>query len=302
MQIDMTPALSNKFHPGSGLERSVCAQANRMEQTQEGDLTCTLERAVMGAIANANGTLRLCENVGWSVVSGKDLANYATHPEEARILDPRACERRRVEFALGRAAAHLALSQIGSENAKPVLRGPRGEPLWGDGIAGSITHCFPWSAAVVVKRSNRFAIGVDLESMEGMQGTDISHLVCGDAELDWVRSGDFRERLTMIFSAKEAVYKAFYPHCLQYIDFREIELTWFPEQNCFQAEFLEPFRLNFSWRQACAVHCRRNAELIFSCVVHQFREKGCSLNAGSCIHSSTEPHPSTSPPRRRVLA
>ena len=261
-----------------------------MEQTQEGDLACTVKRAVIGAVANADSTLRLGENVGWSIVSQEDLANYATHPEEARILAPRACERRRVEFALGRAAAHLALRQIGSENIKPVLRGPSGEPLWGEGIVGSITHCFPWSAAVVVKRSNHFAIGVDLETMEGMQGTDISPLVCRDAELDWVRCGDFRERLTMIFSAKEAVYKGFYPLWLQYIDFKEIELTWLPEQNCFQAEFLEPFRHNFPWGQACAVHCRRNAELIFSCMVHQYQRKGCSSNAGSCIHSSTEDH------------
>jgi hypothetical protein len=99
-----------------------------MEQTQEGCLACAVERAVIGAVANADSTLRLGESVGWSIVSQEDLANYATHPEEARILAPPAYERRRVEFALGRAAAHVALSQIGSDNIKPVLRGPGGEP------------------------------------------------------------------------------------------------------------------------------------------------------------------------------
>jgi 4'-phosphopantetheinyl transferase EntD len=271
------------------VERSARAQASRMEQTQEGYLACAVERAVTGAVANADSTLRLGENVGWSIVSQEDLANYATHPEEARILAPPACERRRVEFALGRAAAHVALSQIGSDNVKPVLRGPGGEPLWGDGIAGSITHCFPWSAAVVVKRSNHFAIGVDLETMEGMQGTDISHLVCRDAELDWVRCGDFRERLTMIFSAKEAVYKAFFPFCRRYIDFKEVELTWVPEQNRFQAEFLTPLSFDLPCGRACLVHGHSHAELVFSCVIQQLQRNAHASNDGSLTHSSPDP-------------
>ena len=273
MQLDIAPASSNRFHPEPRPEaeqgRSLSAQASQMEQTEIHELARSLERVVNGAIANYRGTLRLGENVGLAVVSEKDLPNYALHPEEARILAPRACERRRVEFALGRAAGHLALKQLGSKNPEPILRGQGGEPLWRDGIAGSFTHCFPWSAAVVVKCPDHFVVGVDLENMEGIQGTDITHLVCCDAELDWVRRGDFRERLTMIFSAKEAVYKAFYPVCRRYIDFKEIELTWFPERNCFQAEFTERLRTDLSWGKVCSVHCRRHAEMIFSCVIHR---------------------------------
>jgi 4'-phosphopantetheinyl transferase EntD len=239
-----------------------------MKQTEIRELTCSVERAVNGAIADARGTLRLGENVGLAAVSEKDLPNYAPHPEEARILGPRASERRRVEFALGRAAGHLALKQLGSENTEPILRGQGGEPLWREGIAGSITHCFPWSAAIVVKCSNQFVIGVDLETVEGVQGTDITDLVCCEAELDWVRRGDFQERLTMIFSAKEAVYKAFYPVCLRFIDFKEIELTWFHEHSCFQAEFTERLKTDLLCGEVCAVYCRRHAEMVFSCVIH----------------------------------
>jgi 4'-phosphopantetheinyl transferase EntD len=239
-----------------------------MEQTEIKTLACAVERAVIRTMAGEYGSLGLSENVGLAVVSEKEVANYALHPEEARILAPRACRRKQAEFALGRAASHIALTQIRAESSEPILRGPGGEPLWGDGIVGSITHCFPWSVAVVVKGSNRFAIGVDLETTVGIQGTDISHLVCRDAELDWVRHGNFQERLTMIFSAKEAVYKAFYPLCRRYIDFKEVELTWFPEQSRFQAEFPEPLSTNLPSGQACAVHCLRHAELVFSCVIH----------------------------------
>src|SRR2546426_12618717 len=113
-----------------------------------------------------------------------------------------------------------------------------------------------------------FGVRGELRNVEGIPGTDISDLICGEAELGWVRGGDFQERLTMIFSAKEAIYKAFYPLCRRYIDFKEVELTWFPEQYRFQGEFLAPFGSNLP-QEACAVHCRSHAELVFSCLIHE---------------------------------
>src|SRR6266704_3331949 len=47
---------------------------------------------------------------------------------------------------------------IGFSNAFPILRGQKGEPLWPEGIAGSITHCYPWNVAVAAKCSNPMAI------------------------------------------------------------------------------------------------------------------------------------------------
>jgi len=269
MPVDITEALSSRFHSAPGQERSRYAQRSRTEQTEARELMSALEWTVIRAMAAADSSLHLAENIGLAIVSREDGANYTLHPEEVRILSPRACGRKRVEFALGRAAAHFALKQIGFENPPPVLRGQEGEPIWPDGIAGSITHCHPWSVAVAVKCSNRLAIGVDLETVEGIQGTDISDLICGEAELNWVRGGDFQERLTMIFSAKEAIYKAFYPLCRRYIDFKEVELSWFPEQYRFQGEFLAPFGPNLPQRRVCAVHCRCHAELVFSCLIHE---------------------------------
>src|SRR6266571_669355 len=260
MPVDITEALSSRFRSAPGQERSRY-QPRRTEQLEARELMSALEWTVIRAMAAADSSLCLAENIGLAIVSREDRANYTLHPEEVRILSPRACGRKQVEFALGRAAAHFALKQIGFENPPPVSRGQKGEPIWPDGIVGSITHCHPWSVAVAVKCSNGFAIGVDLETMERIQGTDISDLVCREAELDWVRGGDFQERLTMIFSAKEAVYKALYPLCRRYIDFKEVELTWFPEQYRFQGEFLAPFGPNLPRGQAYAVHCGCHAEL-----------------------------------------
>ena len=224
--------------------------------------TLTQAKAVLDSSVHLNGTL------GLAIDSGQDCSSYILPREETRILSPRACTRKRIEFKSGRAAAHLALNQIGFVRPFPVLRGTKGEPLWPEGITGSITHCFPWSVAATLRYPKRVAIGVDLETTEAVGPTDISELVCTNAELDWVRSGRSQERLTMIFSAKEAVYKAFHPLCRRYIDFKEVELTWVPEQACFQGQFLAPFGPGFPRGEEFAAHCCFHAQLVFSCVIH----------------------------------
>ncbi len=269
MPTDITETLSSRFLSELGQEPSRCAPLGRQKPTEARRLVSTVERTLIRTMAAADSSLRLSEHVGIGIVSAEDSSNYILHREEVGILSLRACRRKQIEFASGRAAARFALKQIGFANAFPILRGQKGEPLWPEGIAGSITHCYPWSVAVAIKSPNLFTLGVDLETRERMKGTDISELVCGNTELDWVRGGDSQERLTMIFSAKEAVYKAFYPLCRRYIDFKDVELTWVPAQSCFHGKFLAPFGPNLPRGQVCAVHCHSDAELVFSCVIHR---------------------------------
>ncbi len=268
MLADITAATSSRFPSELGEESPRCAWRGRTERRNTGQLMSVAERTLTWAMAANESSLRLSEHIGLGIVSGEDCSDNVLHIEELGMLSPRACRRKRSEFAAGRAAAHWALNQIGFSNAFPILRGQKGEPLWPEGIAGSITHCYPWNVAVAAKCSNPMAIGVDLETTGRMKGTDISELVCHSTELNWVRSGNLQERLTMIFSAKEAVYKAFYPLCRRYIDFKDVELTWVPAQSCFQGKFLASFGPNLSRGQACEVYCDSYAELVFSCVIH----------------------------------
>lgn len=270
MPVEITKALSNRFRSEFGKDASPCIAPSRKERSEARGLTSAVEWTLIRAMAAADSSLRLCEHVGLGIVSAEDCSNYVLHCEEAEILSPRACSRRQIEFASGRAAAHFALNEIGTENAFPVLRGQKGEPLWPGGAAGSITHCYPWSVAVAIRHPNTYATGVDLETTERMTGADISELICGSAELDWVRGGNSQERLTMIFSAKEAIYKAFYPFCRRYIDFKDVELTWVPSQSCFHAKFSAPFGSGLQRGQVCAVHCGSYNAFNFSSVIHRF--------------------------------
>jgi 4'-phosphopantetheinyl transferase-like protein len=66
-------------------------------------------------------------------LSTDDNLNYHLPPEKARALSSNAVEKRRIEFALGRAAANLALKRLGFSNSPPaVSQGPQSDPraLW----------------------------------------------------------------------------------------------------------------------------------------------------------------------------
>ena len=228
-----------------------------------------LESMVIHALRGIDDSLHHRESLRFAITHGED-DDYVLHAEEARLLAPSASKKRLIEWASGRRAAHLTLRRLGFDNPPPVLREAAGEPLWPDGIGGSISHCYPWSIAVAAKCSARLTIGIDLESLVRMARVDISRVACRKAELEWVSAeDDFQGRVGMIFSAKEAVYKALYPLCRRYIDFEEVELSWLREESRFDVDILAPFAASFVPSLMCKVYCRRQANFVFSCALCQ---------------------------------
>jgi enterobactin synthetase component D / holo-[acyl-carrier protein] synthase len=199
------------------------------------------------------------------ILSAKDQSNCRLHFEETLLLNSNVSPKRRAEFTLGRAAAQLALKQIGFDNPPPVLQGRSFEPLWPEGIVGSITHCHPWTIVIAAKRSVALTVGIDLESIQRMGREDISSLICVDSELDWAHDdGDFLVRLTMIFSAKETIFKAFYPVCQRFIDFKEVKLSWIAGRKSFMGEFLIDLSPGLQRGCWCEVRCQRGGDFILT--------------------------------------
>ena len=157
-------------------------------------------------------------------------------PEEAALLSPRVVERRRTDFAIGRAAAHRALGALGLA-AAVVGRGERGDPLWPAGVVGSITHASGVAVAAVAARQHTAGIGVDLEVVDPSRLSSIASYVCLPDELTWVDGS--LVRLTMLFSAKEAVYKALYPTIQAILEFTDVRLAWLSPA-AFEATLLRP--------------------------------------------------------------
>jgi 4'-phosphopantetheinyl transferase EntD len=154
--------------------------------------------------------------------------SYALLPREAELVSDRAAEKRRAEFTLGRAAAAQALQKLGFNPAPPVLRGSGREPVWPKGVIGSITHSEGWAIAVVARKDSARSVGIDLQLLGKERRSDISRYVCTTREAEWLAAQNetVRARLsTALFSAKESVYKAFYPLVQKYLAFKEVELT-----------------------------------------------------------------------------
>ena len=139
-------------------------------------------------------------------------------------LVERAAPKRRREFALGRTCARAALEKLGHGDAA-IGRRANGAPLWPQGIVGSITHTRDYAAAVVGQARHFSGIGVDAERVGGVT-QNLWPRLFDDWECEHLMGLDAAERgstATLIFSAKEACYKAW--GGVGGLAFREIRVT-----------------------------------------------------------------------------
>ena len=171
---------------------------------------------------------------GFACVSTEDLGDYEPHPDEMACLSAKATEKRRTEFFLGRLAASRALQAIGV-TPRPVLKAKSREPLWQEGFVGAITHKADTACAVVAPKDMACGVGVDLESLHPPVRFSIATKVCTDREQAWLAEApdEKDKRLKMIFSAKEAGFKAFFPIQQIYLGYQDAELSWSEETRNF---------------------------------------------------------------------
>ena len=162
-------------------------------------------------------------------------------PEEA-VLVARATEKRRREFTTGRECARAALGGLGVA-AAPILRGYRGAPQWPDGVVGSITHCDGYVAAAVARTQELLTIGLDAEPEDALPGgvlelislpaerARLRALTAAAPEMSWDR---------LLFCAKEAVYKAWFPLTGQWLGFADADITIDAGERAFTARLTVP--------------------------------------------------------------
>jgi 4'-phosphopantetheinyl transferase EntD len=124
-----------------------------------------------------------------------------------------------------------------------IRPGPKREPLWPGGVVGSITHCVGYRAAAVAPSVVMASIGIDAEPHgalpEGVE--EAIALPVERAMLDalyQVHPGIHWDRL--LFSAKESVYKAWYPLTGRVLGFEDARLTIDPHRETFEARLLVP--------------------------------------------------------------
>lgn len=173
-----------------------------------------------------------------------DSSGIYLFPEETEAV-ARAVDKRRREFTTARACARQALERLGI-GPVPVPRGTDGAPQWPAGVVGSITHCAGYRACAVARSRDVASVGIDAEPNEatpkGVLGAvsdagEREHLAGLPAargsgrEIHWDR---------LLFSAKEAVYKAWYPLTGRWLGFEDARICMDPEKGTFTADLRVP--------------------------------------------------------------
>jgi 4'-phosphopantetheinyl transferase EntD len=146
-------------------------------------------------------------------------------PGEAELLGPRAVSKRREEFTAGRTCAREALALLGIPR-RPILQGKQNQPLWPEGVVGSITHCQGYCAAAVASLDRCGGIGIDAEPNESLP-PGVLHLIARQREQDWILNANQEEICwdRLLFSIKESIYKVWYPLERRWLDFDQAEVT-----------------------------------------------------------------------------
>ena len=138
------------------------------------------------------------------------------HSREAAMVAA-AGEKRRRDFALGRFCAHAALTQLGRPQ-DVIGSGRDGAPLWPEGVCGSITHTMGYAASLVAGREGFAGVGVDAEHVGGVTEKLWPRLFNESERALLMERSDRAIAATILFSAKEACFKAHAPISFMAID------------------------------------------------------------------------------------
>lgn len=161
---------------------------------------------------------------------GDEGADAPLYPEEETLIE-RAVLKRRREFTAVRSCARRAMEKLGVP-ARPVLPGERGAPVWPEGLAGSMTHCLGYCAAALVRTGDLASVGIDAE-LHGPLPEGVLRAVALPEEA--ARIAALAGRLPavhwdrLLFSAKESVYKAWFPLTGKWLDFMEADVDLFAD-------------------------------------------------------------------------
>jgi enterobactin synthetase component D len=146
---------------------------------------------------------------------------------------------RKQEYIAGRFCAFQAAKMAGFDLTELPTAVTR-EPVWPLGVIGSITHSRQMAISCV-SLSNKFSsLGIDAEElMKSSLGTEVENTIASVEELALVKKDESQKGITVLFSAKEALYKALFPLARTFIDFKEVKLVDLDmERESFELELL----------------------------------------------------------------
>jgi 4'-phosphopantetheinyl transferase EntD len=154
-----------------------------------------------------------------------DPPGLSPHPREEHLI-AKAVEKRRREFVSARHCARQAMTRLGVDQA-PILRGEMGSPQWPSGVVGSLTHTDGYRAAALGHALAVRSIGIDAEPHEALPD-GVLGAVSIEQERTWLSSvsDDTVHWDKLLFCAKEATYKAWFPLTGRWLGFEDAHITF----------------------------------------------------------------------------
>ena len=152
--------------------------------------------------------------------AGGSFAHWLPHPRDVPPAD-----HNRVLMATQEAATSKCLEDLVARVGFPAVAPPRlasGGREWPAGYIGSVSHKGTTVAAAITSTDHMKSVGIDVEKRDE-KGIPAIHGLDA-AEQPWSVPG--AEGRVILFSVKEAVYKALHPILGQELHFSEVAVSW----------------------------------------------------------------------------
>ncbi|MBD0842858.1 4'-phosphopantetheinyl transferase superfamily protein [Streptomyces sp. TRM68416] len=166
-------------------------------------------------------------------VAARDSSGELTGPalfeaERRQVAD--ALPARRAEYATVRRLARACLAELGVPPAA-LVRGADGAPRWPAGTVGSLTHCRGYRAAAVACSRDADGLGIDAEPCEPLPSRVLAQVTSAAERAQLAELAEAQPGVPwcrVLFSAKEAYYKVWYPATGRWLGFDDAEVAFEP--------------------------------------------------------------------------
>lgn len=157
--------------------------------------------------------------IGHRVISTGD--ELALLPEEQRAFAASVDNVRRASGA-ARIVARRLMAQMG-QSQQAVPKSTSGAPVWPEGLVGSLAHNSQVAVAALARRMDFSSLGIDVETAEPLEA-DLLDLIVTTTERKAI-ANDACGGGRLLFSIKEAVYKAVHPLDGVFLEHHDVEVN-----------------------------------------------------------------------------
>jgi 4'-phosphopantetheinyl transferase EntD len=169
---------------------------------------------------------------------------YFTYATDFRTIDDllpgerravvSACDSRQREFATGRWCARRLLGEMGV-GGNEIGCGKDNEPVWPDGICGSITHTKDACCVITAFQNRCRSVGIDIEARARIISPSARSMFLNKDEEDWINGMQVisPDVYVTVFSIKECVFKLLHPLVKAAIPFSSVSVQPLENSNGF---------------------------------------------------------------------